>query len=210
MHSNKTRWTTISGATLALVLAATASVAAAGPRNDDPGFGPGGRGMERGMGMRDMGPMGSMWGDASDFERREVTLQTADSVTVDRVENGVVDSVTDTSLDFSLGSGEAVSVTVDDTTQVVAFDETTVQRGGWSRQRLVPTEIALADIAAGAAVTVWSESQDGGAFVAQRIVVQPATNSATTATDGSASSTDESSGAADATTAPEASPVADA
>ena len=207
MQPNKTRLTTISSATLALVLAATTSVAAAGPRNDDVGFGHGGRGMERGMsgwGQRGMGPLGSMWGDASGFERRELTLQTADSVSVQRLENGVVDTVGDASLDFSLGSGEAVSVTIDDSTQVLSFEETTVERGGWSRQRLVPSEIALADIPAGASVMVWSDSEDGGAFVAQRIVVQPATE--VTSTDDSGASTD----ASDVTTAPDASPVADA
>ncbi len=211
MHSHKTRLTAISGATLALVLAATASVAASGPRDDDHGFGPGQRGMERGMGewgQMGMGPRGSMGGDPSGFERREVTLQTAAAVSVQRVENAVVDTVGDTSLDFSLGSGEAVSVTVDDTTQVMAYEESTVERGGWSRQRLMPTEITLADIAAGSSVVVWSDSEDGSAFVAQRIMVQPAADAATTATDEAGASSDASSAAADATIAPDASPAA--
>ncbi len=208
MHSNKTRLTALSGATLALVLAATASVVAAGPRNDDLGFGHGGRGIDRGMdgwGQWGMGQRGSMWGGSSGFERREVTLQTADNVSVQRVENGVVDAVGDASLDFSLGSGEAVSVTVDDSTQVIAYEATTVERGGWTRQRMVPSKITLTDIPTGATVMVWSDSDDGSAFVAQRIVVQPVTDVGVT-TDDSGAATD----ASDATTTPEASPAADA
>ncbi len=183
MKNNRIRLAAISGATLALAVAGTAGVAAHGPRDDDRGFGPGmGGRIERGM--ADMGfmggPMRGQMGAAfNDFERREVTLQTATGTTVQRVENGVVDVATDSSLEFSLGSGEVVSVTLADDTEIVAFSEETVERGGWSRQRMVPTEVAAADIAAGAQVVVWSASEDGSDFVAERIVIQPMTDTAT-------------------------------
>ena len=54
-------------------------------------------------------------------------------------------------------------------------------------------EIAVADVAVGADVMVWSESQDDGSFLAQRVAVLPA--AATT------DSTDDSA-------TPEASPAA--
>ncbi len=201
MQTNKMRLTVIAGATLALVIAGTASVAASGPRDNDRGFGPGiGRGMDEFGPMR-LGPGGYMGADPAGFERREVTLQTADGITVDRVENGVVDAVADTSLGFSLGSGEAVTVSIDDSTQIVAVNEETVQRRGWNRQMMVPTEITAADIAVGANVIVWSTSEDGTQFLAERIVVEPAT----------AATTDETAPATEdvpATTDAEASPAA--
>lgn len=176
MQMNRNRLAAVSSATLALVIASTASVAAFGPRDDDRGFGPGdgrvGRGMGHADGMRDR-----MWagiaGGLDGFERREVTLQTADGTSSRRVENGVVETATDGSLEFTLGSGEVVSVTFADEIAVVAFSEQTIERRGWSRQRMLPAEVEVADIEAGARVVVWSESEDGGDFVAQRIVIQP-------------------------------------
>lgn len=186
MQMNRNRLAVVSGTTLALVIASTASVAAFGPRDDDDrGFGPGDR-LERRM--DDMGAMGGqmrdglwapMGGAQDDFERREVTLQTADGISARRVEQGVVDAATDGSLTFTLGSGETVSVTLGEDTQVVAFSEQTVERRGWSRQRMVPTEVTPADIEMGAQVMVWSESEDDADFVAQRIVIQPAADETT-------------------------------
>ncbi len=191
MQMNRNRLALVSGTTLALVIASTASVAAFGPRDDDRGSGPGDRLEHRMDGMGGMGGPGAMrgqlrdglgaWmgGAPDDFERREVTLQTADGISSRRVEQGVVDAATDASLTFTLGSGEAVSVTLGDDTQVVAFSEQTIERRGWSRQRMVPTEVTPADIEMGAQVMVWSESEDGADFVAQRIVIQPAADETT-------------------------------
>ena len=86
----------------------------------------------------------------------------------------MVDSTAPGSLSFTLGSGEAVTVVVDDDTAAVAFEEQEVTRRGWSRTRLAPTEIEVADIEDGAGIVVWSDATDGEDFVASRIMVQPA------------------------------------
>jgi hypothetical protein len=210
MDKHKIRLTTIAGATMALVIASTAVVSAHpgdGRRGMDDEMGP--MGMGRMDGTFGMGPLGGLRGWAGDVERREVTIQTADGTTTERMEQGVVDSASDTSLAFSLGSGEAVTVTIDADTQVIAFEEDTVTtRRGWSRQLLAPTEIAATDIAAGADVVVWSDSADGSDYVAQRIVVQPQADE--TALDVSADeTTDVEAGTAEAAQA-EASPATDA
>jgi hypothetical protein len=43
---------------------------------------------------------------------------------------------------------------------------------------MVPTEVGVGDIAAGTEIVVWSGSEDGGEFVADRVVVQPAADEA--------------------------------
>jgi hypothetical protein len=186
MHTNKTRLMAISGATLALVVATTGAVAARpGDRFDDDGgrkgrvgaelkqrFGEG-RG-DRGVNRGGMLQRGAIRGGLEDFERRETTIQTADGITSHRVEQGTLDSASDTGLDFTLASGETVTVTIDEDTQAVAFSEESVEnRRGFSRERMVPTEVEVGDIAAGSDIVVWSGSDDGGDFVADRVVVQP-------------------------------------
>jgi hypothetical protein len=126
-------------------------------------------GMWGGMGMR-----GGMRGLDADFERTERTVQTADRTTTVRMEQGVVDSVAADSLSFSLGSGEAVTVVVDEETLVVGFDEQEQTIRGWSRNVVVPAEIEVEEIEAGAEIVVTSDSEDDGVFVASRIVVKPA------------------------------------
>lgn len=190
MQNHKTRLMTISGATLALVIASTASVAAFGPRDDDREFGPGKSRMgaeQKGQHQRGMAERGAMRAEMrdgiragiDDFERRETIIQTADGISARRTEQGVVESASDASLSFTLGSGEAVTVTIDEDTEVIAFDEKTVERGRWSRQRMVPTEVDLTDIETGTMVVVWSDSEDGGDFVAGRVVVRPVSDEAT-------------------------------
>jgi hypothetical protein len=183
MNRNSTRLTVVAGTTMALVVAATAAVSAAGPRDRgwDDDFGLRGRMAER------MGPGGPGFGFGlrgmdEDFERREVTLQTVDGTTSSRVEQGTLDSADEASVSFLLASGEAVTVTLDDDTQVVGFQEQEVTRGGWSRTRLAPTAIAAADIEAGSQVIVWSDAEDGADFVASRVVVTPAEDEAADAT----------------------------
>lgn len=189
-----TRLLAVTGA-LALVIATTAAVSARGPRDDDRGrwFGP------------DQPPMGAMRddmglrarlhagisGEIEDFERREVILQTADGVTAQRLEQGIVESADAASLVFSLASGERVTVALDDETEVIAVSEQTVERGRWSRQRLVPEMMEIADLEAGDGVLVWSGSEDGAAFVAERVVIQPPT-------DGEAEAVDDESATDDA------------
>ena len=186
MNKNSTRMTAIVGTTMALVIAGTAAVSAAGPRDDrgpgNAGYGKAGIGSQRERGAQMMPGargMGGMRGLEADFERRETTLQTADGVTIRRVEQGTADSASDTSLSFSLGSGEAVTVVIDEDTQIVAFEEQEVtDRRGWSRMRMAPTELEAADIEAGADIVVWSDAEDEADFVAARIVIQPADDAA--------------------------------
>lgn len=157
-----------------------------------------------------IGPGLRFRGIDADFQRREVTVQTADGTTSSRVEQGTLDGVDDASLTFSLGNGESVTVTLDDDSRLVGFEEREETRRGWSRTRLVPTEIAAADIEAGSEIVVWSSSEDGGDFVASRVVVKPAdevdettaeaTDDSAEATDDTAEATDDAADAADETT----------
>lgn len=177
MHRNTTRTTAVVGATLALVMAGTAAVAAHPGDREDRGWERGQPGMGGPMGglMPGARGFGGMRGALEDLERREVTLQTADGTTTQRVEQGTVDSAAADALTFSLASGEAVTVVIDDDTQAYALEEQEVAtRRGWTRTQLVPSEVETADIAAGSEVAVWSASEDGADFVASRIVIQPA------------------------------------
>lgn len=215
MQNRNTRLLSITGATLALVIASTAAVAAHGPRDDAAGCGQGG-----GMGMQgwqgdgwqgDMGMPGlrgglgvGFGGALEDFERQETTIQTADGSTTYRVERGVADVVSDAGLDFTLASGEAVSVGIDDETAVIAFEEQTVTMRGWSRERMAPDLVEPGDIEAGSEIMVWSSSEDGGAFLASRVVIQPMVDATEDAEEGDAEDTgaavDETDAEAAATT----------
>jgi|GEM_PF-5711856 len=190
MKNQRIRLTAITGATMALVIAGTAAVSAhpgddqrqRGFDRDNGRASIGARqgakamaGMRDGMrgGIRD-GMRDGIRAAIEDFERRETTVQTADGITTRRVEQGVIDSASEASLGFSLGSGEAVTVTIDDDTKIIALNEETVERGRWSRQRMVPTDVDVAGIEAGANVVVWSDSEGDGGFVAERILIRPA------------------------------------
>jgi hypothetical protein len=181
VNKNNTRLTAVVGTTMALVIAGTAAVSAAGPRerDDQRGQGHAGFGAKQGgqmmPGARGNGArLGGMRGLDADFERRETSVQTADGVTITRVELGVADGADEASLDFSLASGEAVTVVIDEDTQIVAFEEQEVTRRGWSRTRLAPTEVETMDIEPGSEIVVWSDSEDDADFVASRVVIHPA------------------------------------
>jgi hypothetical protein len=192
MRTNKTRLMAISGTTLALVVATTGAVSARpGDRFEDDGARKGrvgaelnqrfgeGRG-DRGANRGGMFQRGAIRGAQDDFERRETTIQTADGTTSHRVEQGTLDGASDTGLEFTLTSGETVTVTIDADTQAVAFSEESVEnRRGFSHDRMVPTEVEVGDIPAGSEIVVWSGSEDGGDFVADRVVVQPDVEEAT-------------------------------
>jgi hypothetical protein len=178
MQNHKTRLLAITGATLALVIASTAAVAAHGPRDDARGFGRGGgTGMDGWRGDMEMPGMGGrmvhgLRGAIADVERRETTIQTAEGSASYRVELGVVEATSDTGIDFRLASGESVSVGLDDDTDVIAFEERTVTMRGWNRTRLLPALVEPGDIEPGAKVMVWSTSEDGGDFLASRVAIQ--------------------------------------
>jgi hypothetical protein len=198
MNRNTTRITAVLGTTLALVVAGTAAVAAHPGDGDDRGFGWGKAGIGAGMddpmmrGLRGLRGTGGLGGALDEFERREVTLQTVDGVTTQRVEQGTVDSISDDALSYSLESGESVTVVIDEDTGLLALDEEDVTFRRGTRTRLVPTEIEAADIEAGAEIVVWSDSEDGADFVASRVVVQPAEDeeAAETEADEAATATD--------------------
>ena len=182
MNTPRTRLLAVSGATLALIVAGTAVVSAhpGGDRGDRAQFGDrferrGGdnnRGGIRGQFRQRIGAQ------VDDFVRRETMVQTEDGVVTRRIDTGAVDAASETSLDYTLSTGEAVSVTIDEDTSAIAFAEPTDAAENEGRRRfrgprLRPTEISVADIAAGSNVIVTAQSLDDGSFVAQRVVVQP-------------------------------------
>jgi hypothetical protein len=188
----------ISGATLALVVAGTA-VVTANHDSDQRGFGRDragaqlqrggggfGGGMRGGFGPSMRGGFGGMM---DSFVRRETTVdQGEDGIVTRRVDNGIVASASDSGLDYTLQTGESATVTIDEDTQAYAFSERTESNEDQCRRcfrgpRLIPTEITVAAIEAGSDVVVWSESQDDGSFLAQRIVVRPTVDEATEAVD---------------------------
>lgn len=180
MKTSRIRLLAISGATMALIVAGTASVAAhPGNRDDRPGLGQGrmsGPGQGYGLPGEAWGGLGGRLGMVADsFVRHETTWQTDDGLVTQRTDNGTVASVATATLEYTLATGETASVSTDDDTEVIAFGEETVEFGrrGFSRQRLMPESIELADISAGSEVVVWAASQADGTFLAQRIVIQP-------------------------------------
>ena len=220
MQTSRTRLAAVSAATLALVMAGTAAVSAhPGDREDFPGrgMGMGHMGAMGAPGWDDMGamgapgwddmgdfgpgdgmrgPLGGMFADATDgFVRNESIFQTADGVVTRRTDTGTVASTSETSLEYTLATGETAAVTTDDSTEIVTLGTETVELGnsGRTRDRMVPETVALADLAAGTEVIVWSESQADGSFLAQRIVVRPAVVATDDATTEDASGSDAGS-----------------
>jgi hypothetical protein len=210
MQTSRTRLTLASAATLALVIAGTAAVSAH-PRDDGPGaFGQGGMGQGmhdmggRGMGM---GPMGGLFDtNGSGFIRSETTYQTDAGTVTQRVDLGTVTATGAASLDYTLATGEAATVTTDDATQVIGF--TAAASDVFDRGRMGAEQVALADIPAGAEVAVWAESQADGTYLAQRIVVRPDAQATATDSDDDAASGDAGSGITEVPASPSAAPAA--
>jgi hypothetical protein len=140
------------------------------------------------------------------FERREVTLQTTNGTTASRVEQGAVESISDSALTFSFADGQSVTVALDDSTDLIGIEEAQQTVRGWSRTRMVANEITANDVAAGDQVVVWSSSEDGTDFTASQVVVQVPDTTATS--DGTAPSDD--SATADESPAALESPAAEA
>jgi hypothetical protein len=185
MQTSRSRLTAISAATLALIVAGSASVAAH-PGHRDAGYGMGpGQTWGPGQGSDARGDVWGAYGArlGMAFEglvRRETIYEAADGLVTQRMDNGMVSSIAESGLEYSLANGETATVSTDADTQFISFSEQTVQVGrrGISRQRMVPETIELADVSAGSKVVVWAQSQDDGTFLAQRIVVQPLTDDA--------------------------------
>lgn len=180
----------VTSATLALVVASTAVVAAhPGDRGDHRDRGFGGPRMERfGGSLRDAVRAG-LHGRLDAFIRQETTFERGeDGIVTRRVDNGTVDAVTEGTLDYSLATGEAASVTIDEETQALTFTETAFGEGrrGFRGRRMMATLIEPAAVEAGSHVVVWSEAGEDGTFVAHRIVVQPEVEATTDADHGEA------------------------
>jgi hypothetical protein len=192
MQTSRTRLAVTSAATLALVIAGTAAVSAH-PRDGEDAFG--GRDLGRmGPGMGDMGGLGlglgrlgGLFDEDSDLVRQETIYETDESTVTQRVDLGTVTTTGEASLDYSLATGEAASVTTDDATLVIGFSARSADLGGFERRRMAAEEVALADIPAGAEVVVWAESQADGSYLAQRIVIRPAADATTDSSDSDAS-----------------------
>jgi hypothetical protein len=87
------------------------------------------------------------------------------NILTDKVEHGTVSAVADGSITIDLATGESVTIATDANTAAFSWD---------TSGRPLRSEIAVADVAVGADVMVWSESQDDGSFLAQRVAVLPA------------------------------------
>jgi hypothetical protein len=187
MQTSRTRLAAVTVATLALVISGTAAASAhPADREDFPGNGMG-MGHMGGLGWDDMGglgrgglmggPLGGVFDEAMDgFVRHETIYQTEDGTVTSRTDVGTVASTGETSLEYTLATGETASVITDDATEIVSIGTQTVELGnsGRMRERSVPETIALADLAADTDVVVWAQSQADGSFLAQRILVRPA------------------------------------
>lgn len=188
MQTSRTRLAAVTAATLALVISGTAAVSARpSDREDFPGRGIMGLGQLGGPGWDEMGglgrgglmrgPMGGMFDEAMDgVVRHETIYQTADGTVTRRTDMGTVASTGETSLEYTLATGETASVATDDATEIIALSTETIElgRSGRMRERWVPETIALTDLAADTEIVVWAESQADGSFLAQRILVRPA------------------------------------
>ena len=196
------RWLTAGAASLALVVAGTASVAAHPGDRDEP-FGFGGGLFRQRLEVR------GLLDGADGFVRNETTYQADDgTVTTQRVDNGTLSVAAEGSVDYTLATGETATATVDEDTEVVAFTTESVDFGrGFHRDRLIGESIGVTDIAAGSQIVVWAESQDDGSYLAERILVQPVDES-TTEDDATAEDTTDVGPAASPDAA--ASPAADA
>jgi hypothetical protein len=207
MQTSRIRLVAVSAATLALAIAGTAAVSAhPGDREEFPG-GEMGLGRMGGFGRGDMegfgwdggarGPLGGMFAETSGgFVRHETIYQTEDGTITQRTDAGTVASTGEASLEYTLATGETASVTTDDSTEMVSLSAESMELGnsGRIRERLVPETVTLADLAAGAEVVVWAESQADGSFLAQRIMVRPADLTADDATVDDSSADDAGSG----------------
>jgi len=193
MNTNRKRLAFVSGTALTLVLTGTSLVSAQTPDTTTPRGGDAGMGAQHGPGMGDMGGRGGrggFGGRGGDMggggDRGEAVLGRIDNlvsqetVTLDadgntltsRLQHGTVSAVADGSLSIDLGTGETVTIATDANTAAY----------GWSTtDRPARTEIAVADVTVGADVVVWSQSQDDGGFLAERIAVVPAVADATPA-----------------------------
>jgi preprotein translocase subunit YajC len=192
MNTNRKRLAFVSGTALTLVLTGASLVSAQTPSSTStavggdtanaalhgPGMGDmGGRGFG-GRGGMDGGPRGDLGGGILGridnlVSQTTVTLDPDGNVLTSVVQHGTVTAVADGSISIDLATGDSVTVATDANTSAYS----------WSlSDRPARTETAIADIAVGADVIVWSDSQSDGSFLASRITVVPAAATDTTVT----------------------------
>lgn len=199
MITTRTRLIGATAVSLALVAGAGAAVSAQ-PDSDitlhgrdrdrielRDGFGRGGRGGPGGF--------GETRGLLARFDRlvrQETTYQTDEGLLTRRVDNGTLVSISADTVEYSLADGQTASASIDADTEVVGFQQETVEVGrrGTLRQRMVAQQVDPTSITVGSEILVWSQSSGGDAFVAQRLVVQPEAE-ADDATDDAAAPADD-------------------
>lgn len=195
MSTHRTRLALVTGSALTLILTGAGIVSAQTPNVGSQGTigqaptidqqlhggqggrggrgGPGDMGFGRGgdMGVGDLG-RGAIGDRFESLVSQEIIRLDADgNVLTEKVEHGTVSAVADGSITIALATGESVTIATDANTTAFGWDATT---------RPARTEVAVKDIAAGADVLVWSQSQSDGSFLAQRITVLPDAAAATT------------------------------
>ena len=201
MNTPRKRFAVVTGTALALVLSGASIVSAQtdtttpqqvplqgiegiggdqdalthGFRGDRGGRGFGGD--EDGRGGRGMG--GGLRGAVLErydglVSQTVVRVDADGNVLTDKVEHGTVSAVADGSITIALATGESVTIATDANTAAFSWD---------TSGRPLRSEIAVADVAVGADVMVWSESQDDGSFLAQRVAVLPEAAATDTTTD---------------------------
>ena len=197
MNTNRKRLAFVSGTALTLVLTGASLVSAQTPssptvgsdsanvtlhgpgqgdaggpgRGDMGGRGFGGRGMDGGMGGMGGGMAEGILGQIDNLvSQTTVTLDADGNVLTSVVQHGTVTAVVDGSISIDLATGDNVTVATDANTTAYSWSMT---------DRPARTETAIKDIAVGADVVVWSNSQTDGSFLAERIAVVPVATSAT-------------------------------
>jgi hypothetical protein len=157
MRTSRTRLLVVAAAALATV-AAGGAVASAHPGDDDPfgrrdRFGLEGRGPAWGGGRGLAGWLRGMEGDTS-FVRQESTFETEEGLVTHRVDAGTLVSATDNAVEYSLADGQTASVSLDEDTEVIAFEAEVIEvrrRGGLNRhltaETVEPTESDTSDAA---------------------------------------------------------------
>jgi len=211
MNTNRKRLAFVSGTALTLVLTGASLVSAQTPSSTNLGGdsanptlrgpGQGDMGGDRGFGGRGFGGRGGMGGGMGGpgagmvdgmlgqidnlVSQTTVTLDADGNVLTSVVQHGKVTAVADTSISIDLATGDSVTVATDANTTAYSWSVT---------DRPARAETAIKDIAVGADVVVWSNSQTDGSFLAERIAVVPAAAT----TDGGSTTPDASPAASPA------------
>jgi hypothetical protein len=180
MTTSRRRLAIVTTTTLALLLSSVGFAAAQAPADEGlfahRGFGPGhGR-----LPVRER--LGDVGRPAGSVVRVETTVDLGEQgIEVHRRDRGTATATDESSLSYSLVTGELATVTVDESTRILSATEATTRmqrRSRWSRPfrspRMMVSQIELSAITEGTTVVAWSVSQDDGTFLARQVVAYPA------------------------------------